>query len=171
MNQRGFVKVNERLETTAKGIWALGDVNGGPQFTHVSLDDYRIVKANVFEGGNRTTTDRLVPFTLFTEPELARIGLTEKEARQKGCDIRVAKLPVAAIPRAKTMSETRGFIKTVMDAKTDRILGCTIFSVEAGEMLGTVQMAMIADLPFTSLRDAILSHPTMVEGFNNLPHA
>jgi probable pyridine nucleotide-disulfide oxidoreductase len=169
MNQRGFVKVNEQLETTMKGIWALGDVNGGPQFTHVSLDDYRIVKANVFEGGKRTATHRLVPFTLFTQPELARIGLTEREARQQGRDIRVTKLPVAAIPRAKTMSETRGFIKAVIDAKTNRILGCTIFSVEAGEMLGTVQMAMIADLPFTSLRDAILSHPTMVEGFNNLP--
>jgi pyruvate/2-oxoglutarate dehydrogenase complex dihydrolipoamide dehydrogenase (E3) component len=114
------------------------------------------------------TTDRLIPFTLFTEPELARIGLTEKEARQQGLDIRVAKLPVAAIPRAKTMGETRGFIKAVVDAKTNRILGCTIFSVEAGEMLGTVEMAMIAGLPFTALRDAILSHPTMVEAFNNV---
>ena len=126
------------------------------------------MKANVFEGGQRTTTDRLVPFTLFTEPELARVGLTEKEARQQGLDIRVAKLPVAAIPRAKTMSETRGLIKAVVDAKTDRILGCAILSVEAGEMLGAVQMAMIAGLPFTALRDAVLSHPTLVEGFNNL---
>jgi probable pyridine nucleotide-disulfide oxidoreductase len=167
-DKRGFIKVNERLETTASDIWALGDVNGGPQFTHASLDDYRIVKANVFDEGQRTTADRLVPFTLFTEPELARIGLTETEARQQGLDIRVAKLPVAAIPRAKTMSETRGLIKAVVDAKTDRILGCAILSVEAGEMLGAVQMAMIAGLPFTALRDAVLSHPTMVEGFNNL---
>jgi len=150
------------------GRWALGDVNGGPQFTHASLDDYRIVKANVFDEGQRTTADRLVPFTLFTEPELARIGLTETDARQQGLDIRVAKLPVAAIPRAKTMSETRGLIKAVVNAKTDRILGCAILSVEAGEMLGAVQMAMIAGLPFTALRDAVLSHPTMVEGFNNL---
>lgn len=168
-DKRGFIKVNARLETTANGIWALGDVNGGPQFTHASLDDYRIVKANVFDGGNRATTDRLVPFTLFTEPELARVGLTEKEARQKGLDIFVAKLPVATIPRAKTMSETRGFIKVVIDVKTNQILGCAILSIEAGEMLGTVQMAMIAGLPFTALRDAVLSHPTMVEGFNNLP--
>ena len=168
-DKRGFIKVNERLETTVSGIWALGDVNGGPQFTHASLDDYRIVKANVFDGGKRTTVDRLVPFTLFTEPELARVGLTEKEARQKGQDIFVAKLPVAAIPRAKTMSETRGFIKVVIDVKTNQILGCAILSIEAGEMLGTVQMAMIAGLPFTALRDAVLSHPTMVEGFNNLP--
>ena len=167
-DQRGFVKVNEHLETSANGIWALGDVNGGPQFTHASLDDYRIVKANVFDGGQRTTAGRLIPFTLFTEPELARIGLTEKEAHQQGLDFRVAKLSVASIPRAKTMSETRGFIKAVVDAKTNRILGCTILSVEAGEMLGAVQMAMIAGLPFTALRDAVLSHPTMVEGFNNL---
>jgi pyruvate/2-oxoglutarate dehydrogenase complex dihydrolipoamide dehydrogenase (E3) component len=169
INQRGFVTVNERLETTAKGIWALGDVNGGPQFTHASLDDYRIVKANVFGEGKRTTVDRLVPFTLFTNPELARVGLTEKEARAKGLDIFVAKLPVAAMPRAKTMSETRGFIKMVIDAKTNQILGCAILSIEAGEVLGTVQMAMIAGLPFTALRDAVLSHPTMIEGFNNLP--
>ena len=167
-DKRGFVKVNERLETSADGIWAMGDVNGGPQFTHVSLDDYRIVKANVFGEEKRTTVDRLVPFTLFTEPELARVGLTENEARQKGLDIFVAKLPVAAIPRAKTMSETRGFIKVVIDVKTNQILGAAILSIEAGEMLGTVQMAMIAGLPFTALRDAVLSHPTMVEGFNNL---
>jgi pyruvate/2-oxoglutarate dehydrogenase complex dihydrolipoamide dehydrogenase (E3) component len=165
---RGFIRVNERLETSAAGIWALGDVNGGPQFTHASFDDYRIVKANVFEGGERTTTARLIPFTLFTEPELARVGLTEKQARQRGLTIRVAKLPVAAIPRAKTMSETRGFIKAVVDANTERILGCTILSLEAGEMISTVQLAMIADLPFTALRDAVLTHPTMTEGFNNL---
>lgn len=167
-DERGFVKVNKRLETSAKGIWALGDVNGGPQFTHVSLDDYRIVMANVFAGSERTSAARLIPFTLFTEPELARIGLTEKEAKQQGLDFRVARLPVAFIPRAKTLSETRGFIKGLVDAKTDRILGCTILSVEAGEMLGAVQVAMLAGLPFTALRDAVLSHPTMVEGFNNL---
>jgi pyruvate/2-oxoglutarate dehydrogenase complex dihydrolipoamide dehydrogenase (E3) component len=168
-DKRAFIKVNERLETTASGIWALGDVNGGPQFTHASLDDYRIVKGNVFGEGKRTTVDRLVPFTLFTEPELARVGLTEKEAQQKELNIFVAKLPVPAILRAKTMSEMRGFIKAAIDAKTNRILGCAILSIEAGEMLGTVQMAMIAGLPFTALRDAVLSHPTMVEGFNNLP--
>lgn len=163
---RGFVTVNDRLETTAKGVWALGDVHGGPQFTHASLDDYRIVKANVFAGGARTTKDRLVPFTLFTDPELARVGLTETEARKRGLSVRVAKMPVAAIPRAKTASEGRGFIKIVIDTKTDRVLGCTLLSVEAGEMIAAAQMAMIAGLPFTTLRDAIWSHPTMVEGFN-----
>lgn len=168
MDQQEFVKVNERLETTASGVWALGDVNGGPQFTHASFDDYRIVKANVFDGGRRTTIDRLIPFTLFTDPELSRVGLTEKEAVAEGRDIRVVKMPVNAIPRAKTMSETRGLIKAVIDAKTERILGCAILSVDAGEMLGTVQMTMLAGLPYTALRDAVLSHPTMVEGFNNL---
>ena len=167
-NKRGFVRVNERLETSVSGIWALGDVNGGPQFTHASLDDYRIVKANVFNNGKRTTSDRLVPFTLFTEPELGRVGLTEKQAREQGLEIRVDKMPVAAIPRAKTMSETRGLIKAIIDAKTERILGCAILSKEAGEMLGAVQMTMIAGLPFTALRDAVLTHPTMVEGFNSV---
>ena len=167
-DERGFVRVNERLETSTSRIWALGDVNGGPQFTHASFDDYRIVKANVFDGGQRTTSARLIPFTLFTQPELARVGVTERQARQQGVEIRVAKLPVAAIPRAKTMSETRGFIKAVVDAKTDRIHGCTILSAEAGEMISTVQMTMIANLPFTALRDAVLTHPTMTEGFNNL---
>jgi pyruvate/2-oxoglutarate dehydrogenase complex dihydrolipoamide dehydrogenase (E3) component len=167
-NRRGFVTVNERLETSVSGIWALGDVNGGPQFTHASLDDYRIVKANVFDGGQRTTSDRLMPFTLFTQPELARIGLTEKQARRQALTIRVDKLPVAAIPRAKTMSETRGFIKVIVDTETERILGCAILSTEAGEILAAVQMTMIASLPFSTLRDAVLTHPTMVEGFNSL---
>ena len=165
---RGFIRVNDRLETSARGIWALGDVNGGPQFTHASLDDYRIVKANVLDNGQRLTSSRLIPFTLFTQPELARVGLTEKQARQQGMEIRVAKFPVAAIPRARTTSETRGFIKAVLNSNTDRILGCTILSTEAGEMISTVQMAMVANLPFTALRDAVLTHPTMTEGFNNL---
>jgi pyruvate/2-oxoglutarate dehydrogenase complex dihydrolipoamide dehydrogenase (E3) component len=165
---RGFVKVNDRLETTARGVWALGDVNGGPQFTHASLDDYRIVKANVFAGGARTSRDRLVPFTLFTDPELARVGMTEMEARERGFSVRIEKMPVAAIPRAKTASETRGLIKIVIDQKTDHVLGCTILSVQAGEMIAAAQMTMIAGLPFTALRDTIWSHPTMVEGFNTL---
>ena len=166
IDARGFVTVNDRLETSARGVWALGDVNGGPQFTHASLDDYRVVNANVFGTGGRTTSDRLVPFTLFTDPELARVGLTETEARKRGFSIRVVKLSVADIPRAKTASEIRGLIKFVIDTQTDRVLGCTILSVNAGEMIAAAQMAMIAGLPYTALRDAIWSHPTMVEGFN-----
>jgi pyruvate/2-oxoglutarate dehydrogenase complex dihydrolipoamide dehydrogenase (E3) component len=163
---RGFITVNDRLETNAENVWALGDVNGGPQFTHASLDDYRVVKANVFGAGARTTTDRLVPYTLFTDPELARVGMTETEARKRGFSVRIAKQPVAAIPRAKTASEPRGLIKVVIDTKTDHVLGCAILSVAAGEMVAAAQMAMIAGLPYTALRDAIWSHPTMVEGFN-----
>jgi pyruvate/2-oxoglutarate dehydrogenase complex dihydrolipoamide dehydrogenase (E3) component len=169
---RGFIKVNERLETSVPGVWALGDVNGGPQFTHASLEDYRIVKANAFGGsGKRARGDRPIPFTLFTEPELARIGLTEKEARRQGADVKISKIPVAAIPRAKTMGESRGLIKVIVEAKTERILGCAILSVEAGEMLGAVQAAMAGGLSFTDLRDMVFSHPTLVEGFNNLPAA
>lgn len=168
MDARGFVTVNDRLETTAAGVWALGDVNGGPQFTHASLDDYRIVKANVFGCGARTAKNRLVPFTLFTDPELARVGLTETEARKRGFSVRVAKMPIGSIPRAKTASEARGFIKIMIDTKTDHVLGCTVLSVEAGEMVAVAQLAMFAGLPFTALRDAIWSHPTMVEGFNTV---
>jgi len=164
----GFIKVNERLETNIPGIWAIGDVNGGPQFTHASLDDYRILKTNVFGPGGRTTTDRLIPFSLFIEPELARVGLTEKDARARGYEIRLAKVPAAVIPRARTTGYTAGFMKAVVDAKTQRILGCTLLAAEAGEMISTVQMAMVAGLPCTALRDAVLTHPTMTEGFNNL---
>ena len=143
-------------------------MNGGPQFTHASLDDYRVIKTNVFGAGGRTTKDRLVPFTLFTDPELARVGMTEMEARTRGFSIRVAKMPVAAIPRAKTASEVRGLFEVVIDTKTDHVLGCTVLSVEAGEMIAAAQMAMIAGMPFTALRDTIWSHPTMVEGFNTV---
>jgi len=164
----GFVKVNERLETNVPGIWAIGDVNGGPQFTHASLDDYRILKTNVFGSGGRTTKDRLIPFSLFIEPELARVGLTEKDARAQGHEIRIAKVPTAVIPRARTTGHTAGFLKAVVDTKTQRILGCAILAAEAGEMISTVQMVMVAGLPCTTLRDAVLTHPTMAEGFNNL---
>jgi pyruvate/2-oxoglutarate dehydrogenase complex dihydrolipoamide dehydrogenase (E3) component len=168
LDGRGYIKVNDRLETTAPNIWALGDCNGGPQFTHASLDDYRIVKANVFGKGERSTKLRLMPSTLFIDPELARVGLTETEAREQGFAIRVARAPVAVIPRARTTGQLAGQMKAVIDAKNDRILGCSILASEAGEMLGTVQMAMIAGLPCTALRDAVLSHPTMTEGFNSL---
>ena len=167
LDSRGFVKVNDRLETTAPGVWALGDVNGGPQFTHVSLDDSRIVGANL-AGGNRSTTDRLIPYTLFIDPELGRVGITEAEARRRGHHVRVTRLPAAAVPRAMTTGETRGYLKAVVDADTDRLLGASILAAEGGEVIAVIQVAMEAGLPYTALRDMIFTHPTMAEGLNDL---
>jgi pyruvate/2-oxoglutarate dehydrogenase complex dihydrolipoamide dehydrogenase (E3) component len=159
--------VNDRLETTAAGVWALGDVNGGPQFTHASLDDYRIVAANL-SGGNRSTADRIIPYTLFIDPELGRVGITETEARRQGRKVRVAHLPAAAIPRAVTSGETRGYLKVVVDGDTDQILGASILAAEGGEVMSVVQVAMRAGLPASTLRDMIFAHPTMVEGLHDL---
>jgi pyruvate/2-oxoglutarate dehydrogenase complex dihydrolipoamide dehydrogenase (E3) component len=164
---RGFVKVNAKLETTAPDVWALGDVNGGPQFTHASLDDFRIAFANL-TGGNRTTADRMMPYTLFTDPELGRVGLTEDEARNKGLKIKVAKLPASAIPRAVTSGETRGLLKAVIDAETNKILGASILLAEGGEIMAAVQMAMLGGVPYTAVRDVVFAHPTMAEGLNDL---
>ena len=168
VDARGFIRVNDRLETNIPGIWALGDINGGPQYTHISLDDYRIVKANLLDNGNRSTRDRLVPSCLFIDPELAHVGLTETEARQQGYTIRVAKLDASAVPRAKTLSQTDGLMKAIVDTKTDRILGCSLLCHAAGEMISTVQMVMLARMPYTVLRDGVLTHPTMTEGLNML---
>jgi pyruvate/2-oxoglutarate dehydrogenase complex dihydrolipoamide dehydrogenase (E3) component len=165
---RGFIRVNERLETNVPNIWALGDINGGPQYTHVALDDYRIVKANLIDGGNRTTRDRLVPSCLFIDPELAHVGLTETEARQQGYAIRVAKLDASDIMRAVTQSQTDGLMKALVDTETGRILGCSLLCHEAGEVISTVQMVMQAQMPYTVLRDSVLTHPTMSEGLGAL---
>lgn len=167
-NALGYIEVNDRLETNVPGIWALGDINGGQQYTHKSLDDYRIVKANLIDGGDRSTNDRLIPSCLFIDPELAHVGLTEIEAQQQGYAIRVAKLDASAIPRAKTLGRTDGVLKAIVDTQTGRILGCTLFCHAAGEMISTVQMVMQAQMPYTVLRDGILTHPTMTEGLNML---
>lgn len=164
---RGFVKVNERLETTAPGVWAIGEVAGSPQFTHVSVDDFRVVHDSL-TGGKRVTTGRLVPFCLFTDPELARIGLSEKEAKAQSIPYRLFKIPMEAVFRATTLSETRGFLKALVAADGDKILGFTGFGVAAGEVLSSVQIAMTAGLPYTALRDAILTHPTLIEGLITL---
>ncbi|MEH2150527.1 mercuric reductase [Nostoc sp.] len=165
---RGFIQVSDRLETNVPGIWALGDINGGPQYTHISLDDYRIIKANLIDGGNRSTQDRLVPSCLFIDPELAQVGLTETEAQQQGYAIRVAKIDASAVPRARTLGQTDGLLKAIVDADTGRILGCSLLCHEAGEVISTVQMVMQAQMPYTVLRDGILTHPTMTEGLNIL---
>jgi pyruvate/2-oxoglutarate dehydrogenase complex dihydrolipoamide dehydrogenase (E3) component len=165
---RGFIPVNDRLETNVPGIWALGDINGGPQYTHIALDDYRIVKANLIDGSNRSTHNRLIPSCLFIDPELAHVGLTETEAQQQGYRIRVAKLDASAIPRARTSGRTDGLLKAIVDSETGQILGCSLLCYAAGEMISTVQMVMQAKLPYTILRDGVLTHPTMTEGLNLL---
>ncbi len=159
----GFVKVNERLQTTAEGVWAVGDCAGSPHFTHISENDFKVVSENL-AGGKRVTTGRQVPFCMFTDPELARIGLNETEAKERGIPYRLAKLPMGAVFRAMTISETRGFMKVLIEKESDRILGFTMFGAGAGEVMATVQMTMLAGLPYTALRDAILAHPTMPEG-------
>ena len=163
LNDRGYIRVNERLQTTAPGVWAIGEVAGSPQYTHISVDDFRVVHSNL-TGGTRVTTGRQVPYCLFTDPELARIGLSETEAKAKGIPYRLFKVPMEANLRARTLSETRGFIKVLVGIDDDRILGFTALAVGAGEIMAAVQVAMIAGLPYTALRDAVLTHPTLVEG-------
>lgn len=163
LTERGFIKVNERLETTAPGVWAIGEVAGSPAFTHVSVDDFRVVHDSL-TGGKHVTTGRVIPFCLFTDPELARIGLNEKEANAQGIPHRLFKVPMEAVFRATTLSETRGFLKALVASDGDRILGFTGFGIGAGEVLASVQIAMTAGLPYTALRDAVLTHPTLVEG-------
>jgi pyruvate/2-oxoglutarate dehydrogenase complex dihydrolipoamide dehydrogenase (E3) component len=164
---RGYLKVNERLQTTAPGVWAIGEVAGSPQFTHISIDDFRVVRANL-AGGNRVTTGRQVPFCLFTDPEFARVGLSENEARAQGIAYRLFKIPMEAVLRARTLSETRGFLKALVEIDTDRILGFTAVAVDGGEIMSSVQVAMIAGLPYTAFRDAIFTHPTLAEGLGAL---
>ncbi|MGA5551025.1 dihydrolipoyl dehydrogenase family protein [Streptomyces pseudogriseolus] len=166
-DEHGFVKVDDRLATSAPHTWAGGDVAGSPQFTHVSLDDYRIVKANI-AGGDRRTTGRLIPWSLFTDPELARVGLTETQARATGRDVGVAKLRVQAIPRARTLRDTRGVWKAVVDRESEQILGVSLLGAESAEVVSVVQTAMRAGMPYTELRDGIIAHPTMAEGLNAL---
>jgi pyruvate/2-oxoglutarate dehydrogenase complex dihydrolipoamide dehydrogenase (E3) component len=163
VTDRGYIKVSERLETTAPGVWAIGEVAGSPQFTHVSVDDFRIVRDNL-AGANHVTTGRQIPYTLFTDPEVAHIGLSEKEAKAQGIAYRLFKIPMEQVLRARTLSETRGFLKALVDINSDRILGFTAFAVDGGEIMASVQTAMMAALPYTALREAIWCHPTLVEG-------
>jgi pyruvate/2-oxoglutarate dehydrogenase complex dihydrolipoamide dehydrogenase (E3) component len=167
-DERGFVRVNEFLETTVDGVYALGDVHGGPAFTHISYDDFRIVKANLLDGEGRTTRGRFVPYTIYIDPQLGRVGLSENEARRLGREIRVAKMPMRWVARALEMDETRGFMKIVVDAKTERILGAAVLGVEGGEIMSAIEIAMMGGLKYTALRDATLAHPTFAESLNNV---
>ena len=163
LTARGYIKVNDRLHTTAPGVWAIGEVAGSPQFTHISIDDSRVVYDNI-NGGNHTTAGRQVPYCLFTDPELARIGLNENEAKERKISYRLFKVPMEAVLRAHTLLEMRGFLKALVESDGDRILGFTAFGVGAGEIMSCVQIAMMGGLPYTALRDAILTHPTLPEG-------
>src|SRR5215469_3892228 len=167
LDPQGYIKVNERLETTSEKIWAMGDCAGSPQFTHVAVNDFSIVHDNL-NGGNRTTKDRLIPFCMFTDPELARVGRNESEARRDGIEYRLAKLPMAEVLRTRTVSETRGLMKVLIAKDSDEILGFTALGFEASEQMVAMQTAMLGHLPYTVLRDAILTHPTMSEGLNQL---
>ena len=167
LTPQGFVEVNERLQTTAPNVWAMGDCAGSPFFTHVAFDDFRIVRDNL-SGGNRTNRDRLVPFCIFTDPELARIGLNETEAKAKAIDYRLVRIPMSSVLRMRTLSELRGFIKLLIAAETDQILGLTVFGTDASEILAVVQTAMLGGLPYTTLRDAIFTHQSRAEGLTVL---
>ena len=162
LTDRGYIKVNERLETTAEGVWANGEVAGSPQFTHIAFDDFRILRENL-NGGNRVTTGRQVPFSMFTDPELAHAGLSETEAKARGASYRLFKIPMSSVLRTRTLSEMRGFMKALV-GEDGRILGFRVFGVDGGEIMSAVQIAMIGDLPYTAVRDAILAHPTLMEG-------
>jgi pyruvate/2-oxoglutarate dehydrogenase complex dihydrolipoamide dehydrogenase (E3) component len=167
-DERGFIQVNERLETNVPGIYALGDVKGGPAFTHISYDDFRIIRSNLLEGGEATTAGRLVPYTVFIDPQLGRVGLSEREARAQGRNIRVAKMPMSYVSRALEVDEPRGFMKAVVDADSGQILGAAVLGIEGGEIMGVLQMAMMGQVPYTVLRDAVFAHPTLAESLNNL---
>ncbi len=167
-DDHGIIRVNDRLETTADGIYSLGDIKGGPAFTHISYDDFRIIRANLLEGKSASTKDRQVPYTLFIDPQLGRVGMTETEARHQGRNIRVAKLPMSHVARALEVDETRGFMKAIVDAETNHILGAAILGIEGGEIMSAVEIAMMGKLPYTALRDGTFAHPTLAESLNNL---
>ncbi len=167
LDARGFIRVNERLETTAPDVWAIGDCAGSPQFTHVSVDDFRIIRGNL-AGGARSTSDRLVPYCVFTDPPLAHVGLNERDAQRQGIAVRIGKLPMSAVNRREVTDETQGFMKVLVGANDDRILGFTMIGADAGEVMTAIQTAMLAGLPYPKLRDAVIAHLTTAEGLGLL---
>src|SRR5215213_7011247 len=168
IDEKGYIPVDERLATNVPDIYALGDVTRGPAFTHISYDDFRVLRTNLIDGGDATTSGRLVPYTVFTDPQLGRVGLTEIQARQQGRAVRVATLPMGDVARAVEVDETRGFLKAVVDAESDQVLGFAALALEGGEIMAAAQIAMMGKLPYTALRDGIFAHPTLTESFNNL---
>jgi pyruvate/2-oxoglutarate dehydrogenase complex dihydrolipoamide dehydrogenase (E3) component len=168
VNERGFIPVSERLETIVPGVYALGDVNGGPAFTHISYDDFRVMRAELLGGAETTASRHLVPYVLFTDPQLGRVGLTEKEARAQGLSYRVAKIPMSWVARGLEMDEARGLMKAIVDADTGEILGAAVLGIEGGEVMSVVQMAMMGGVPYTTLRDGVFAHPTLAEALNTL---
>ncbi len=165
---KGLIKTNHRLETNVAGVYALGDIKGGPAFTHISYDDFRIIRANVIEKKSVTMDGRLVPYTCFIDPQLGHVGMNEEEARRQGRKIRVAKMPMNRVARALELDESRGFMKAIVDAETDQILGATVLGIEGGEVMAVFEVAMMGKLPYTVLQNGIFAHPTLAEGLNNL---
>jgi pyruvate/2-oxoglutarate dehydrogenase complex dihydrolipoamide dehydrogenase (E3) component len=168
VDAQGFIQVDEKLETSAPGIYAVGDIKGGPRFTHVSRDDFRVLRANLLRGENASIANRIVPYAVFMDPQLGRVGIGEDEAKARGLDFKVARIGMATVARAVEIDRARGFMKAIVDAKTDRILGFCCLGVCAGEIMSMVEIAMMGDLPFTALRDAIFAHPTLAESLNGL---
>jgi pyruvate/2-oxoglutarate dehydrogenase complex dihydrolipoamide dehydrogenase (E3) component len=167
-DKRGFIKVNGKLETNAPGIWAIGDVKGGPALTHISYNDYQVIFGNLMEGKNATIDHRIVPYCVFTDPQLGGVGITEKEARASGRSLKIGKIPVSNVARAIERSETAGVMKIVVDAATDQVLGASILSADGGELVQILHTLMLAKQPYTLLKGAIYIHPTMAEGFFGL---
>ncbi len=167
-DDKGYVVTNDRLETSVPGVYAVGDVKGGPAFTHISYDDFRILKSNLLDGGSKTTKGRAVPYTVFIDPQLGRIGLSEDDAKKQGLNVKVANMPMTSVARAIETGETRGLMKVLVDAKTDKLLGAAVLGREGGEIMSLLQVAMMGALPYTALRDATFAHPTLAESLNNL---
>jgi len=167
-DKHGYIQVNDRLETSASGILALGDIKGGPAFTHISYDDFRIIRSNVIEKGNASIAGRLLPYTVFIDPQLGRVGMSETEARKTGRKIRVAKMPMSYVARALELDESRGFMKVIVDADSSQMLGAAVLGIEGGEIMAQIQLAMTGKLPYTILKDAVFAHPTLAESLNNL---
>ncbi|MCW3058973.1 MAG: ykgC, partial [Capsulimonas sp.] len=168
LDKQGNIIVNDRLETSVSGVYAMGDVKGGPAFTHISYDDFRILKANLLDGGRRSVTDRPTPYTVFIDPQLGRVGLSETEAKALGIAYKVAKLPMSSVARALETDESRGFMKALVDTDSGQILGAAILGLDGGEVMGALQIAMMGKLPYTALRDGVFAHPTLMESLNNL---